>query len=686
MKAKILLGCALATLMFTTSCNDALDMNPISQITPETYYQNADQVRNYMNNYYNSLITGPYTNLYHQGGWNDGMASSDANTDIFISGADGNTTLFADGHWQVGNSEVLRTPYGNVRAMNFIINRVEGEGQTPDATMLAAVAEAHFLRAMTYFNLLVKYGDTPIVKEVLDNTDDAVIGASNRAPRTEVADFILEDLDQAIANLPTRSAYSGQRINKEAAQVFASRVALFEATFEKYHKGSGRVPGDSNWPGAAFNNGSFDIDGHVKTLLNKAMAYAKPVADAANLTENSHALDPAVGITAGWNEYFEMYSTPSLAGYDEVLLWKQYSLAQSLTHDVPYRTQIGCNDGYTRNFVQSFVMKNGLPIYADNSGYQGDANLVKVTADRDERLQLFVWSDYRLYATDADAPSKGMYFGASITKDESQAKGYPNIIGGNAEVRCVTGYQPRKYFSYDFQQTQDNDQLHGTNACPVFRTAEALVNYMEACVELNGSLDTNAKSYWQALRARAGVSTDVDATVAATDLDKEYDGGNGDFGVYSGTTQVSKLLYNVRRERLAETFSEGLRRMDLVRWRSYDNMLTKKWIPEGMNFWVEQYANTKYFFEEVYKDGSLVADGTGNASVSRAQDSNYLRPWSKVINNNELYDGCNWHQAYYLYPLGVNDLRLSSADRDVATSVMYQNLYWPSSAGGKAEK
>ena len=78
------------------------------------------------------------------------------------------------------------------------------------------------------------------------------------------------------------------------------------------------------------------------------------------------------------------------------------------------------------------------------------------------------------------------------------------------------------------------------------------------------------------LRERAGVSTDIDATIAATDLSKEKD-----FGVYSGTSMVDVTLYNIRRERMNELFSEGQRFADLIRWRSYDRMITAKWIPRS---------------------------------------------------------------------------------------------------------
>ena len=59
----------------------------------------------------------------------------------------------------------------------------------------------------------------------------------------------------------------------------------------------------------------------------------------------------------------------------------------SISHDAAYRVKTGCADGYTRTFAESFLMKNGLPIYASND-YQGDVSIDNVKAGRDERLQL----------------------------------------------------------------------------------------------------------------------------------------------------------------------------------------------------------------------------------------------------------------------------------------------------------
>ena len=67
------------------------------------------------------------------------------------------------------------------------------------------------------------------------------------------------------------------------------------------------------------------------------------------------------------------------------------------------RTKVGCNDGFTRAFTESFLMTNGKPIYAAGSGYQGDKTLDAVKNNRDERLQLFVWGESNKVDTDPAA-------------------------------------------------------------------------------------------------------------------------------------------------------------------------------------------------------------------------------------------------------------------------------------------
>ena len=676
----LLLGAAVTTATFgLTSCNDLLDMKPISQITPGAYYQNADQLAAYLNNYYDSYLQMPYSgSMSHSWGqWNEGKAKSDWDTDIYCWGG-GNTSLFADDHWEVSSGKALQDYYGGVRVYNYFINTVLKQienGTLPNSEDVKNyLGEAYFFRALVYFRIMALYGDIPVITEVLPDENNVIVENSKRTPRNEVARFILSDLDKAIEMCYTRSKFNGQRVNREAAQLIKSRIALFEGTFEKYHRGSGRVPGDANWPGAkmSYNQGkTFNQEAEVKFFLTEAMNAAKEVADNADLAENNHKIDPVYGDKDDWNPYFNLFSQPSLANVNEALMWKQYNKDLGFYHLTGHSMVTGQNTGFTRSFIQTFLMKNGMPIYADNSGYHGDVTLDNVKADRDERLQLFMWGEST--PTYCDPEMTGVEAGKPLPvymeEDETDAA---HITNTDASTRCITGYQQRKYYTYDAEQTRYSEQST-TNACPIMRSAEALLNYMEADYELNGRLDSKSQEYWRTLRTRAGVDTDFQKTIDATDLSKEMD-----FGRYSGTKLVDKTLYNIRRERVTELFSEGLRFADLIRWRGFDNMLTTKWVPEGCNFWDNMY---KHY------DPEIKCNGENDAVVSAKSLGKYLRPYSKSMQPaNELKDGYKWHEAYYLYPIGITDIRTASADRSLENSNLYQNLYWPVAAGGHAEK
>ena len=639
----------------TTSCDDFLDRAPLTDITPELYFSSANDLAAYTINYYPTLLLNVNgSQLYATTSWNAGIVShSDHLSDNQASGT-GNTQYFGDAsHWTVGTGRSLYNTYNRIRICNWFFDQVlpkYDNGTLSGAEAEHYIGEMYFLRAMTYFNGVVQYGDLPIITEALPDDAAVLEEKSVRAPRNQVVRFILEDLDKAISLMKDKSFKNGQRLNKESALLFKSRVALFEGTFEKYHKGSGRVPGDSNWPGGSFSG---NIDEEIKFFLQEAMEASKQVADNNALAVNSGVLNPASGEIYGWNEYFEMFSMPDPSSVSEVLFWRGYDKSQNISHSTVQRAKVGNNLGFTRSLVRSFLMKNGLPWYAEGSGFQGDSNLMKETADRDERLQLFMWRDDHKVYND----------GASEIKDF----GFTTLLSTDVEKRMITGYATRKGYCYDPNQ-QYSDDILSTNASVIFRASEAYLNYMEACYELNGSLDGTAQSYWKALRKRAGVSEDFQKTIDATDLTKETE----DWGLYSGSGKVDETLFNIRRERRNEFMGEDKRFADMLRWRSFDHLMTQEVHVYGFNFWEEQY---KAYEEEF---GEVIADGSADAVLSSPELGNYILPYRRTDLNNEFVNGLKWHEAYYLNPLGVQDMQLAPQ--------LYQNVNWPTEGGTTALK
>ena len=302
-------GLLAASMLTVTSCNDFLEMEPPSNVTPESYFQNADQLGAYAISQYQSLFTS-------HSGWGFGnQVNGDGGTDNMV-GQSANTSRFTANLWQVSQTGDLGL--GLIRYCNYffetVLPRNEAGGYSANQALANHyIGEMYFIRAWVYFSRLQTYGDYPIVTEVLEDNTDDLIAHGKRMPRNEVADFIIQDLDRAIPLLYNQGegGFANNRINKQVAQLVKSRVALYEATYEKYHRGTGRVPGDEGWPGERVHpNYTLDVDAHVNQLLTIAMEAAKEVADRITLTENTMVLDqnPA-SYTTGWNPYFEMFAS-----------------------------------------------------------------------------------------------------------------------------------------------------------------------------------------------------------------------------------------------------------------------------------------------------------------------------------------------------------------------------------------
>lgn len=211
----------------------------------------------------------------------------------------------------------------------------------------------------------------------------------------------------------------------------------------------------------------------------------------------------------------------------------------------------------------------------------------------------------------------------------------------------------------------------------VFRGAEALLNYIEACYEKDGNVDATADKYWRALRTRAKVNPDYNATIAATDVSKE---AMGDFGAYSRGKMVDATLYNIRRERRNELIGEGMRMADLKRWRALDQV--NNYHIEGMPYWGSSYEG-KLLSES--GENLVIVDvdgGIGNMSDKNVSGP-YIRPYQISKMNNSAFGGYNFTPAHCLSPLPQSAFRQTASGDKTAleTSVIYQNPGWPKVAG-----
>lgn len=613
------------------SCN-FLDREPMDFGDENAYYKTVDDLELAVNDFYQILPKMEYLwgGPYEDDNTSDNQCGNWPNN-MFYPG-DKKTVQQANSEWK----------FVNLRGINFFINKTK---EQMDAGAITGTkefidhywGEGFFFRAYEHFRLLRNYGDAPILEVMLPDDEATLAQASKRRPRNEVARFIIEDLKRA-EELMMENAPAEGRLSKDAARLLRARVALYEATWEKYHANTAFVPGNPKWVGASmypdFQFKAGDAQKEIEYFLDQAI-------EAADLVASHRALD---------DDYIAMFNrlTP-FSSNDEVILARYYQMG-ILSHSASnYLGRTGGGTGFTRALVNTFLMKNGLPIYADGNNYGGDTYMLDEMKDRDERLV----NSVKIAGSDIETVQ-----GPDGTLVNDTIYYYRPQLTLSGNEASPTGYELKKWVSNEPGQ---QEQGQGTSATPILRAAEAYLIYLEAYYERHGNLGGNCDRYWTELRRRAGVDTDYNKTIAATDLSKE-----NDLAVYSKGIEVDKTLYNIRRERRCELLGEGMRLDDLKRWRALDNM--KDYQVEGMNLWDEMY--------KMYDNGAL------NGVVSPSGVSNYIRPLQKT-STSVAYNGYNFPKPHYLEPIPISEFLLTVDGS--GNSTLYQNPGWPTKSDGIAD-
>ena len=625
-------------MLSLASCSDFLDREPIDFGSEVAFYVSETDLQMATNEFYDNILPKNET-------WVGGIYDEDNTSDNQIGTAPDN--LFYEGEKRTVEQSESEWNFDNLRGINYFINRVNfqlngGGGITGSEEYINHyLGEGYFFRAWEHFRLLRNFGDVPILTTMQSDDQAELSEATRRQPRNEVARFIIRDLEIADSLMLADPPQDG-RLCKDAAMMLMARVALYEGTWERYHAGTAFVPGNSKWVGhAMYPDFSFKA-GSAEDEVNYFLDVAIKASEAVVQSRPELSTD-----------YLSMFTNSRTAFTDdngEVILARFY-LPGVLYHSVgQYLARTGAGTGLTRSLVNSFLMTSGLPIYADPN-YGGDVQMKAEMRDRDKRLAVKVTGSY--VAGEAD-PITGVVF-------ENDTILLSHITQSGNE-RSTTGYEMTKWMSTDPAQQVSGQ---GTTANPIFRSAEAMLTYLEAYYERYGNLGGNCDAYWRKLRRRAGVDDDYNKTIAQTDLSKE-----NDLAVYSKGVQVDKTLYNIRRERRCEFYAEGMRLDDLKRWRSLDNM-RNYWV-EGINLWTEMY---KLWEEE---DENLEEGVT----VSSRGLSEYLRPLQITSTLVTYNTGYNFPKPHYLEPIPIAEFQLATEN---GQSTLYQNPGWPTNTDGIAD-
>lgn len=196
------------------SCTKDLNQVPISSATTSTFYAQPSDFIQGINAVYNSLRGYPdrlmflsevrSDNIYPLNG--DGVARDHDPINNFQTNIPTNTFV----------EEAWRTDFNGIFKANTLLDQIDKNGSFIGNAALATrlTAEAKFLRAFLYFDLIRYYGKLPIIDHPVSGAEATTI---QRSPVADVYAFIISDLQYAIANLPTN--FSGPFPNYTSSDI-----------------------------------------------------------------------------------------------------------------------------------------------------------------------------------------------------------------------------------------------------------------------------------------------------------------------------------------------------------------------------------------------------------------------------------------------------------------------------------
>ena len=355
MKKNIILYSFIALLSGTAGCSDMLDEYPLDAISPETYYNNADELRSATNQFY-GMFPGAASGY---------TESADVvcifNLPAEVQGI--RTVPTSGGGW---NWEYLR-------AVNFYLSHSVRCDDVDAREHFDGIAR--FFRAYFYFEKVKRFGEVPWFDRELSSTDPELFRP--RDSRDFIMDKILDDLTYAINNISDKKDL--YNVTHWTALALKSRICLFEGTFRKYH----------------------GIPGYEK-FLNECATASKLFIDNA----------PYAIYQTGAQPYRDLFSSMN-AIEEEVILARDYDRSQNVMHEANANTLSPTygRPGMNKKIVNSYLMTNG-DRFTDQPGYE-TMQYYDEMQTRDPRLtQTVVGPGYMRINSDAVSSPN---FGASTT-------------------------------------------------------------------------------------------------------------------------------------------------------------------------------------------------------------------------------------------------------------------------------
>ncbi len=485
MKNFIKMMICVSALAVLSSCEDKLDKQPLSSLTPDQFFATKTGLEAFSNNFYTAF---PASGLYAE--------TSDlyASTEMMPEMRGGRTVPSTGDGWSWGAVRNINTLLGNLHLCDDAeaVNYYE--------------ALSRFFRAYQYFGKVQRYGDVPWYDKEMEADDPDLYKA--RDTREYVMQRMLEDIDFAIANLPSKKEI--YKVTKWTALAFKSRFCLFEGTFRKYH-------GINQYENGADYYLSLAAEAAEEFILNSGYEISQK------------AGDPAFN-------YRNLFTTMN-AETTEVILARDYNSAYGIIHSSgnSFNSATMGRYGMNKKVVASYLMADGTR-FTDKPDWQ-TMTFMEEMQGRDPRL-----------AQSIITPSYVM-IGATATTA-------PNLS------YSTTGYNPIKYVTTEEQNVYQKSEID----LIIFRAAEVYLNYAEAKAELGTLTQNDLDISVNKLRERVGMPF-MDMVAANNNPDPFLK--NKEWGGYQNVEKGCNegVILEIRRERTIELAQEGHRYYDIIRWK-----------------------------------------------------------------------------------------------------------------------
>lgn len=483
-------------LLIMSACNDSyLELSPEDKITDLNFWRSSSDLELYVNQFYPDLQHRASGYIVWMGmiRYTDNQGSFTRDNYTW----DESIVPSTGGGWS-------KADWLKIRRVNYALARISEIEK--DADFLKYEGELRFFKTWYYFQKLVEFGDVPWLDRDLNIDSEELFQA--RDSREIVVSNMLNDLDFAITNLPEKSSLN--RLTKYAALAFKSEVCLFEGTFRKYH-----------------NLGNFE------DLLKQSASAAESIMSSGLFAVYSTG-NPS-------RDYYDLFVKYDLTGNSEAIMFIHYVKDKFMHNEVRLMGETG--SGYTKDYVESYLCTDGLPI-ALSPLYQGDEVFEEEFTNRDPRMKQSIHTADRKYR---------------IYPDGTFEMKIPPQFNGN---RCWTGYEFIKRYS---NLEVDRISRQATLDQFRFRYSKVLLEYAEAKAELGECNQEVLDKTINLLRDRVGMPH---LTV---------DVGFEDPNWPNWENPVSPLVNEIRRERRIEISLEGdYRWRDLLRWKAGKRLEAEK--------------------------------------------------------------------------------------------------------------